>query len=361
MKIIHTADLHLDSALNTHLSPDKARIRRSEILNNFRRLSIYAEEHGVQAVLIAGDLFDTEDVSKSAVMTVLDSVRSCPDIEYFYLRGNHDTNRNLSLEDIPENLHLFTGEWTCYSLSERIRVYGREADQINHESLEEGLSAEEDKLNICLLHGEIREGSGTEAVIDLRALRNRNIDYLALGHIHTFSFDRLDNRGIYCYPGVLEGRGFDELGRGGFVLLDTGERDDHLTMEFVPFALREICRIPADVTGCLTSSGIIEKVLKVLEEKHIEESSLLSILLTGQLDVECEKDLTYIRTALSSRYFSVTLTDRTTYTSKDEDYRYEESLKGEFIRQVLKSDIPEEDKQTVIRYGLQALKNEEIE
>ena len=57
-------------------------------------------------------------------------------------------------------------------------------------------------------------------IINLKQLKNKNIDYLALGHIHTYKQSKLDNRGTYCYSGCLEGRGFDECGEKGFVLLN---------------------------------------------------------------------------------------------------------------------------------------------
>ena len=62
MKIIHCADLHLDSGLQTHLSREKAGMRRDELLSNFGRLAEYASENGVEIVLIAGDLFDRDKV-----------------------------------------------------------------------------------------------------------------------------------------------------------------------------------------------------------------------------------------------------------------------------------------------------------
>ena len=43
-----------------------------------------------------------------------------------------------------------------------------------------------------------------------------------------------------------------------------------------------------------------------------------------------------------------------------ERYRNDVSLKGEFIRQVLASELTDADKAAVIRAGLQALSGEEI-
>ena len=50
MRIIHCADIHLDSALSAHLGRERARGRRNEILNTFRKIFGYAAENDVQAV-----------------------------------------------------------------------------------------------------------------------------------------------------------------------------------------------------------------------------------------------------------------------------------------------------------------------
>ncbi|MGX8704776.1 MAG: metallophosphoesterase family protein, partial [bacterium] len=65
--------------------------------------------------------------------------------------------------------------------------------------------------NIVMLHGDITNLNS----IPLSMLKERNIDYLALGHIHKFQKGKLDDRGIWVYPGCLEGRGFDEEGPKG--------------------------------------------------------------------------------------------------------------------------------------------------
>ena len=58
MKIIHTADLHLDSNLERNLSKSRAEERRNELLAMFRSIVGYAASEGAEAILIAGDLFD---------------------------------------------------------------------------------------------------------------------------------------------------------------------------------------------------------------------------------------------------------------------------------------------------------------
>ena len=64
MKIIHCADLHLDSKMTANLDRKKAKERKIELFNTFNNMVKYASEHDVKAILIAGDLFDKKNVTK---------------------------------------------------------------------------------------------------------------------------------------------------------------------------------------------------------------------------------------------------------------------------------------------------------
>ena len=88
MRIIHCADIHLDSKMNTNLSKEMARERKAELLTTFCKMVDYAVENGVEAILIAGDLFDTKKVSATAGNIVSDVIRKHPHISFFYLKGN---------------------------------------------------------------------------------------------------------------------------------------------------------------------------------------------------------------------------------------------------------------------------------
>ena len=70
MKFIHCADLHLDSKIDT-IPAQKSKIRREEIVNSFERLCDYATENAVTAVIIAGDMFDTERVTSKTKARVI--------------------------------------------------------------------------------------------------------------------------------------------------------------------------------------------------------------------------------------------------------------------------------------------------
>ena len=65
MKIIHTADIHLDSPLTHAANRQK---RRFELLQALSNLSEYANNNNVSAIIIAGDLFDDQFTTNKTII-----------------------------------------------------------------------------------------------------------------------------------------------------------------------------------------------------------------------------------------------------------------------------------------------------
>lgn len=363
MRVLHCADIHLDSKLGGY-EKALAKIRNAELLNTYIRMVDYAKENDIEAILIAGDLFDTGRVSASVRNAVYDSIRNNPEIAFYYLNGNHDNGSFLSgLEEVPANLFLFDEEWKTYSRG-NVTITALELADSNAGSAYVSLVLDSGKFNIVMLHGQESEtGARDKAeVINLRALRNRGIDYLALGHIHAYKQEKLDARAIYCYPGCLEGRGFDECGEHGFVVLDIDEQTGHFTSEFVPFARRKLYVVPVDVTDCMTTSEMDKVITDSLAEGQYEPESFLKIVLSGMVDVECEKDIEFLVAKYKDLYGFVKIYDETTLKVSIEDYMLDQSLKGEFVRRVMADEsLSDEEKTRIVRYGLQAIAGEEIQ
>lgn len=364
MKIIHCADIHLDSRMSANLTREKARERRAELLTTFRKMVEYAASHEVNAILIAGDLFDTKNVTATARNVVRDLITGHPGIAFYYLQGNHDEGSFTGgLSEIPENLHLFDSKWTSYRLGEKVCITGVELNPENSGSIYNALSLDADLVNVVVLHGQESEYTAKDKAetIHLTALKNKGIDYLALGHIHSYKEERLDGRGVYCYPGCLEGRGFDECGEHGFVLLNVDEAAGRVESCFVPFAYRNLYTIPVDITGCVSSMEILERMKKETNERNYPEKSLVKYELTGRVDAESEKETDFLLRQFSNRFYFVKLKDSSRYLVDYAAFAKDMSLKGEFIRTVMsREDLSEEDKAAVIHYGLHALAGEEI-
>lgn len=364
MKIIHCADLHLDSQMTSNLIREKAKERKAELLNTFVRMVGYAKDNGVSAIIIAGDMFDSHNITVSARNIVVDAIESNPEITFFYLKGNHDVDAFLgNLTVVPENLKLFNESFTYYNIGSRICVAGVELDKDNSAVVYDSLLLENDKINIVVLHGQESEYQKKDRaqVINLAALKGKGIDYLALGHIHSYKCERLDSRGEYCYSGCLEGRGFDECGEHGFVLLDIDEENNTLRHEFVPFAYRRIYAPQVDITGALTSAQIAEQMEAVVLAQGIDSSSLVKFVLTGYIDISCEKNIEYLTKLFEEDFYFVKIDDETKMKVDYNAYALDKSLKGEFVRTVQNSDMDEDTKAEVIRLGIQALSGEVLD
>lgn len=367
MRIIHCADVHLDSKISANLDEEKAKLRREEVLHTFIRMIDYAEENHVQVILIAGDLFDTRRVKASVRNAVEDVIRKHGSIRFYLLKGNHDASGFLNaLDSPPENLYLFDENWTRYVLNPdtkgNVILTGAELTCENR-GLTDSLVLDYEAFNIVMLHGQQTNYAGKQVAetISLADLKNKGIDYLALGHVHEYHEESLDKRGVWCYSGCLEGRGFDECGEHGFVLLEVDEESHSFHHQFIPFAERRLHTVRVDVTGCDRTARMLERVQDVLCGQDILPKDMVKLVLTGKVDVDCEKDAEQIAKAVADYYFFVKVSDETGFLVDYRRYLHDQSLKGEFVRKVMESDMEEEQKAVIIRYGLQALAGEEIE
>ena len=364
MKIIHCADLHLDSQMTTNLTREKAKERKAELLVTFQRMVGYARDNGVEAIIIAGDMFDSHNINTTTRNTVAEAIRRNPGITFFYLRGNHDADSFLgNLGEMPENLKLFEEQWTSYDFGKCINISGIEFDEGNSITMYDSLVLDTNKINIVVLHGqESAEQKKQQAeIINISGLKNKGIDYLALGHIHSYKCEKLDSRGQYCYPGCLEGRGFDECGEHGFVLLDIDEDNKIVNHSFVPFAMRKIYAPVVIVTGRRTSDEIAELMDAAVTAEGIEPNSLVKFILRGYVDISCEKNIDYLQKLFEERFYFVKIYDETKLKVDYDAYALDKSLKGEFVRTVQNSDLDEDTKAEVIRLGIQALLGEALE
>ena len=353
LKMIHCADIHLGSKIEAKLPKAKAEERRGELRATFQRMVDYAKREGVRAILLSGDVFDSDRPLKRDKEFFYDVVKGNPEIDFLYLRGNHDGEESY-VEEGLKNLKTFLGEWSAYTY-EDVTVSGLEMSKENALSFYTTLRLNEEKINVVLLHGQTATATGVDK-IHLGKLADKHIDYLALGHIHSYEEGKLDDRGRYAYSGCLEGRGFDEMGEKGFVLL---EIDGSINTRFVPFAKRTIHEVTVDVSDTDTSYAAYQKVKKTVE---FSLDNLYRINLIGEISYDNERLAEDTENLLSSLCYFVSVKDKTLRKFNVEDYAGDVSLRGEFIRSVSsRSDWSEERKQKVIALGLKALSAREVE
>ncbi len=350
MKILHTSDIHIDSPMTARLPSSKIRERRRELISNFSDLVSEARKNGCAAVIIAGDLFDSERVSRKAKSIVLDTISAARDITFFYLKGNHEGDALAEDTVLPKNLCLFGEDWS-YFQAPGLTVAGR---SLCDREMFSSLNLPKDTKNVVVLHGELRDRSSAETIGKLDAAE-KNIDYMALGHYHSHSAERIDSRGVAVYSGTPEGRGFDEAFDCGYVILDT----DTMEHRFVPFAKRRLRIIKLPLNGMISPSEIAEAADRLLRD--IPSRDLVRLELSGEYSPELWRDTEALERKFSDRFYHFEVKDSSKIKIDPESYKYDKSFKGEFIRTVSSDETLDEDKKAkIIACGLYALMGENI-
>ena len=352
-KFIHCADVHLGSKMESKLPKAKAEQRRAEVRNTFHRMVEYAKAEGVRAILLSGDIFDSDRPLKRDKEFFYDVVKENPEIDFLYLRGNHDSQESYTEEGLS-NLKTFSTEWSGYDYGE-VYICGLEIARENAQSLYTTLKLDKDRKNLVMLHGNADKTTGMDKV-HTGKLADKNIDYLALGHIHSYSENKLDDRGRYAFSGCLEGRGFDEIGEKGFVLL---EIEESITARFVPFATRTIQEHFVDIS---CAEDAYTAYCEVKKQARFCAENLYRVNLTGEISFDDDGLGEEVERLLSSDCYFVSVKDKTLRKIDEKKFEGDVSLRGEFVRFVLANEKwSDERKRQVISLGLKTLEGREVE
>lgn len=359
IRFFHAADLHLDSPFAS-LSPAQARKRRQEQLELLSDISDAANAHACDLVLLAGDLFDTDDAYPETVAALARALAACR-AQVFIAPGNHDcaVPGSAYLSGAwPENVHIFSGQTpTCVRLdTPRCRVWGAGFTGAQAGPLLDGFRAPDDSvIDLMVLHGDVTNPNSDYNPITKQQIAASGLSYLALGHIHQASGLLHAGKTAYAWPGCAMGRGFDELGEKGAYLGELDEAGCRLT--FLPLARRsyEILRVRA-------GSDALAAVLQALPAGT--QDDIYRIILTGEAE---PVQLRALYDALAPRFFGLTLRDETVPRRALWDGCEADTLRGLFLR-ALKSryDAAETDpeRQTIAlaaRYGAAALAERTVE
>lgn len=363
LKFIHAADFHLDSAFAA-LPAGRAAERRRESRELPFRLADYVNSHGVQLVLLTGDLFDSAAPYRETGEALAEALGRM-NARVFAAPGNHDWYGPGSpwvTADWPENVHIFReNAMASVDLPDLgVTVHGAAFTSPEQgSSLLAGFTVPEDGwVHLGVLHGEIDPAEERYNPLCREEISASGLAYLALGHIHKRGEPKAYGRTLCAWPGCIEGRGFDELGEKGFYegVIDGGS----ISLSFVPFARRRYEILEVDVTGKSSSRAAVESALP----EHTE-GDLYRILLTGQAG-EGGADAKTLETALAGKFYALEVRDRTRVAADVWARAGEDSLRGLFLRELrakwdAAGDEAERDAVTqAVRFGLAALDHRDL-
>ena len=218
MKILHSADWHLDSPIIGR-SEEQTQLLKSALLEVPHKVAAAARAEGCDLMLLSGDLFDGPH-SPESMKALLDALEEVP-IPVFIAPGNHDFGAPWLTTPWPDHVHIFTSPaMESVALPQlNCRIYGAAFTGPDAPSLLDGFTAQQSEtFALGVLHGDPTQATSPYNPITTEQIRNSGLDYLALGHIHKGS-QLTTGKTLCAWPGCPMGRGFDELDSKGVLIV----------------------------------------------------------------------------------------------------------------------------------------------
>ncbi len=297
-RFIHCSDLHIDSPFKGLASqvPSLTERLRESTFQAFYKIVKLALEEKVDAVLIAGDIFDGADRSLQAQLKFRRGLQELSEasIPSFIVHGNHDPSNSWSHTlDWPEGTTIFPGNkverFPVMREGETLAwIYGISYPQ---KEVNENLALKFSKnhaqgFSVGLLHTNVGQQPGHDnyAPCSLQDLISKNFDYWALGHIHEFKILRADNPCI-VYSGNSQARHLKETGPKGccLVTLNSGAPAN---IRFVPIDVVSYRFAKVDLSGATSINEVLQAIQSQVEELAKEslthEGLVAKLVLTGR-------------------------------------------------------------------------------
>ncbi|MHB1155113.1 MAG: metallophosphoesterase family protein [Eubacteriales bacterium] len=371
VKILHCADIHLDSPF-TDRSPEKAAVRRNELRGAFSSMMTYARLNAVDIMLIAGDLFDSQYVTPDTVSLVLREFSGNKFCRFIISPGNHDPYTQNSIYDkieFPSNVYIFDNDRLSYfsfdDLETDVYGYAFTSPLLEYNPFAGHKPENPDRLNILCAHGEIGVPVSHYCPINLTDITTGGFDYVALGHIHNSSGITQINGVYYGYSGCIEGRDFGECGYKGALYGEISKKNRVCNADIrgLRFSKRRYEILSINLTGAVSEETAYDKIYTAVRKNYSDDTSL-RLNLEGEISPSVSLSESVIRQKLESGLFSLQIKNNTLPLFDYSMLEKDKTIRGEFFRRLLPflqgSDEQRENAALALRYGLSALTGNDI-
>ena len=361
MKILHTGDLHLDSAFSgsTESYSHTRRARQREVLKKIFHL---AQTECCDMMLIAGDLFDTSFVTPETRELCLSLFREF-EKPIVISTGNHDPYVNGSFwkSELPENVWVFCSPSLEYfdfpELGVAVGGYGFTSQALNFNPLENQQPRERtyEKLLLLCAHTDLDSPLSRYAPIMSSDIKRLGFDYAALGHKHNLPETQQQN---IRYCGFAEGRSYDEKGEGGVVMISFTDGELEVSRRSVSeykYVWEEL-----DVSALSSAEEIADAVKGSVDKLCEKGISHLRLELCGIIPADLSLNLSELESIKNERVAELQIIDSTLALPDKDSLEKDSTLRGEFYRSLrpcLYSDDPRERRLSLraLRIGLAAI------
>ena len=353
MKLLHIADIHLDRVFHRAESRPAAVRRRGELRDALTRALALAMERKVDAVCIAGDVYEHEYVSEDTI-SFLHDVFAAAGVPVLVTPGHHDPYLPGSAwqrTEWPANVHLFARDkLEPYRLGDGVTVWGAAftARNCDASAVARFRAPDDGDTHLLLLHAALTGEQWAEEAdyrpVTRAQLQATGVAYAMLGHFHDGRGD-----GFLCYPGSPEPLDWGERSgaHGASIVAVAGGT---VTAEPIPVARRRYVERTVSVAG---ASGSAQVEVAVATAAAEEPGASLRVVLTGEIEPGCEIDAHSISERCGAGLTELAIVDRTVPAYDLNALAREGSVRGRFVARLLHSGDP--DAHEAILAGLRAL------
>jgi exonuclease SbcD len=294
-RFVHAADIHLDSPLRSLAlrDPELAELIGNATRRAFVGIIDLCLSEQVDALLLAGDLYDGDQTSMKTARFLAEQVRrlDVAGIQVFVIRGNHDALSRITKElTFPQSVTVFGGRADAIQVDRSksdfpVVIHGISfaRPHILESLLPRFKAPMVGAINIGLMHTSLDgvKEHDDYAPCSLSELDASGFDYWALGHIHKRTVAR--DRCTIVMPGMPQGRDINESGAKSVTLVTIADdRSIHLEERVTSVAQFE--SISIDLTGIGDWREMVAMLTKALQRKRDDvpsEHMVARLLFTG--------------------------------------------------------------------------------
>jgi DNA repair exonuclease SbcCD nuclease subunit len=317
IRIIHTADVHLDACFaRVGMGPAEGSRRRQSLRDMLHRILQRAVEWPAHAVLISGDLFEHDRITRDTITFLRAEFEAAAPVPIFIAPGNRDPfvpGSPYATEVWPENVTIFSSpKWTAKALkNSALTVHGVGFDgpepSVNpFGKLEVPV---DDRIHVAIAHGAEKSatplGKSLCAPFNAGVLSIPNLAYVALGHVHAMRLFEGEHGTRVQYSGSPEGLGFSDTGMRHYLEVEIDAQGAHVRPVACSKATYSAHTI--DCTGFSSTQEIVDAVRALPHEGA--QTRIAQVTLTGIGRPEWRYELDAMRARLADDFEAVALVD----------------------------------------------------
>lgn len=337
LQILHFSDLHLGAKFSgLGKAGDKIRL---QLKNTFSKILDTAVSKKVDLILCAGDLFDSNQISRTTLEFVVKELSRIKKIPVVIIPGTHDyldeysIYRSFDSEEISKNVFVFNDEKERSKTFEdlELTIYAKPIkSKTGKEKPLSGLKIDDStKYHIAMAHGSlIHSGKSAENDFPIHTseIESSGFDYIALGHSHSYQ-DASTDEVKACYPGSAEQLGFGIKDSGNVLLVTIDGRD--VEVEKIKVGELSWKETKLNLDDFSSGAKLQEEI-----EKHKSESSLLKVIINGDLKLGKEFDSFKLQKGLEDAFLYLQIEDQTGIPSEEGVYTRSpaHTITGQYVR-----------------------------